>query len=133
MQALKSQLLELPTMLPSLYLPILNTFECLGHTSLSLPIILSTEPPISLPTNPSLYRSIYLYLPILLSTEPPISLPTYPSPSLNLPILFSIEKPIFLPTHPSLPSHPSLYLSCEGYRRPGSKQRFFFFIKRYEK
>jgi hypothetical protein len=22
---------------------------------------------------------------------------------------------------------------CEGYRRPGSKQRFFFFIKRYEK
>ncbi len=22
---------------------------------------------------------------------------------------------------------------CEGYRRPGSKQRFFFFIIRYEK
>ncbi len=25
------------------------------------------------------------------------------------------------------------YILCEGYRRPGSKQRFFFFVIRYEK
>ncbi len=92
------------------------SFSLLRNPSLSLPILLSTEPPISLPTHS------YLYLATNLSTYIVFALPSHTS--FYLPILLSTEPPIFLSTHPShyrathlctypsfsLPSHPSLSL-----------------------
>jgi hypothetical protein len=95
------QLLALPTSQQSLYfthhyltyIPVLRphvSFKVilfpLNHPSLKEEILLSTEPPISLPTHTSLYRNTHMF--------------TYPYLS--------------LPSRPSLPTHLFLYLLYTG-------------------